>query len=150
VYFQVAGGFLFRKRLRDIVASPNLRFGSLRSSSGSKTEMQMNPMFDSSRSDSSRSIPDLIVMSSAENTWGIPFDMLEIGEKIGAGGSGQVYRGTYQGSPVALKELYSVMVEDATGEFKKEATILAKLKHPSIVSTPPSPFHSTTTNASPT
>jgi serine/threonine protein kinase len=88
----------------------------------------MNPMFDSSRS-----IPDLVVMSSAENTWGIPFDMLEIGEKIGAGGSGQVYRGTYQNRPVALKELYSVMVEDATGEFKKEATILAKLNHPHIV-----------------
>jgi serine/threonine protein kinase len=98
--------------------------------------MEMNPIFNHAGG-RSPTVPDFVAMSSAENTWGIPFEALEIAEKIGSGASGQVYRGSFQGCPVAVKESYCVMFKDATAteDFKKEATVLSKLKHPNIVST---------------
>ena len=55
------------------------------------------------------------------------------GTRIGAGGSGQVYRGTYHDAPVALKELYVVAMGGDAEEFRDEAVLMATLHHPNIV-----------------
>lgn len=61
----------------------------------------------------------------------------ELGERLGAGGMGVVYRATYSenGKQVALKLLPSSLNEDAqlVARFKRELEILKKLKHPNIV-----------------
>eukprot|EP00941_MAST-03F_sp_MAST-3F-sp1_P001281 g1281.t1 len=54
--------------------------------------------------------------------------------KIGAGGSGQVFRGRYFRQDVAVKQLYSQLInEEDIGEILKEASIMEKLRHPGIV-----------------
>lgn len=66
--------------------------------------------------------------------WFIPEGDVEILERIGAGASGQVYRGLYKNCEVALKQFYRQMmasseVEDIDAEFQA----LADLDHPGIV-----------------
>ena len=61
----------------------------------------------------------------------------EVGDRIGVGGMGIVYRATYtkNGAPVALKVL-SPEVSDSEAlqrRFEREITILKKLQHPNIV-----------------
>ena len=64
----------------------------------------------------------------------IDVSLLRIGKRAGAGGSGQVFHGTLSGSPVAVKELYSALIEPSyTDEFRREAAFLARLHHPCIV-----------------
>lgn len=51
-----------------------------------------------------------------------------------AGGSGQVYRGTYSGATVAVKELFSNLMDpENISEFKQEAVMLSGLHHPYIM-----------------
>jgi len=40
--------------------------------------------------------------------WKIPFQELEFGERIGKGNFGEVYKGTYLGTDVAIKRLFFV------------------------------------------
>ena len=61
----------------------------------------------------------------------------EVGDRIGVGGMGIVYRATYtkNGAPVALKVL-SPEVSDSEAlqkRFEREISILKKLQHPNIV-----------------
>ena len=61
----------------------------------------------------------------------------EVGDRIGIGGMGIVYRATYKknGAPVALKIL-SPDVSDSESlqrRFEREISILKKLQHPNIV-----------------
>ena len=68
------------------------------------------------------------------NSWIVPWNRLSIGEKVAAGGSGQVYKGTYSSRPVAIKELFSTVIDsDDLNEFETEAGVLASLHHPHIV-----------------
>ena len=54
--------------------------------------------------------------------------------KLGSGGYGTVYRGLYYNTPVAIKELNEKQINpDAKRYFKREAEILAQLKHPNII-----------------
>lgn len=61
----------------------------------------------------------------------------EVGERLGAGGMGVVYRATYSenGKQVALKLLPESVNEDnqLVARFKRELEILKKLRHPHIV-----------------
>ena len=71
---------------------------------------------------------------SALNRWDIPFQRLSLGNKIAAGASGHVYKGTYVGCEVAIKELYATILSDRRlNEFSQEAARLAQLVHPNIV-----------------
>eukprot|EP00750_Incisomonas_marina_P029498 INCI7186.2.p1 GENE.INCI7186.2~~INCI7186.2.p1 ORF type:complete len:539 (+),score=72.30 INCI7186.2:1630-3246(+) len=64
----------------------------------------------------------------------IPFGRLTLNEFIARGASGQIFRGTLDGSPVAVKELVSVMFDpEQLNEFVNEAASLAALRHPHIV-----------------
>ena len=60
----------------------------------------------------------------------------EVGEKIGAGGMGVVYRGrdTKLGRDVAIKVLPEAIGQDEgrLSRFRREAKVLASLNHPNI------------------
>ena len=64
----------------------------------------------------------------------ISFDALTKGDKIGEGGFGIVYKGTYRFGPAAIKQLQiDNLSPEAEEEFNKEANIMAQLHHPHIV-----------------
>lgn len=78
-------------------------------------------------------VASLCVLSDAPQPQTLP-QQVSLEKKVGAGGSGQVWRGRYQGTVVALKQLYSHMLDpEDIDEFKKEASLLSKLRHPHIV-----------------
>src|SRR3569623_278953 len=61
----------------------------------------------------------------------------ELGEKLGAGGMGVVYRARYNktGQMVALKLLAPALLDDEklVARFQRELDVLKKLKHPNII-----------------
>src|SRR5436190_4038423 len=64
----------------------------------------------------------------------IRFEALTTKEKIGEGGFGIVYKGTYQFAPAAIKQLQiDDLSPEAEEEFNREAKIMAQLHHPNIV-----------------
>jgi serine/threonine protein kinase len=64
----------------------------------------------------------------------VRFQDLKLEKKIAAGGSGQVYRGTYSGATVAVKELFSNLMDpENISEFKQEAIMLSGLHHPYVM-----------------
>jgi hypothetical protein len=66
----------------------------------------------------------------------INIDELEIGELIGAGGNGRIFKALYNGTPVAVKELFSVMRGPSTSHpdaFSREFEALRILRHPHIL-----------------
>ena len=59
---------------------------------------------------------------------------LEVGEQVGGGGFAVVFRGTYRGAPVAVKQIVDPDVSPAqTEEFLRELAVLAGLRHPGII-----------------
>ena len=67
----------------------------------------------------------------------VPFHKIQIEGKIGAGGSGQVFKATYKNNAVALKQMFSQLLEqtdldDLVQECKFLAT-LGNVEHPGIV-----------------
>lgn len=72
----------------------------------------------------------------------ISFDELQLSEMIGGGGFGQVWKGTWNATPVAVKVLFSPAAcglqqqqeyeEALQSSFEEEISILSRLRHPSI------------------
>eukprot|EP01128_Nolandella_sp_AFSM9_P008598 TRINITY_DN5285_c0_g1_i2.p1 TRINITY_DN5285_c0_g1~~TRINITY_DN5285_c0_g1_i2.p1 ORF type:complete len:730 (-),score=158.21 TRINITY_DN5285_c0_g1_i2:138-2327(-) len=58
---------------------------------------------------------------------------LEYLQLLGAGASGEVFKGLYHGKPVAIKLLKDMALQDEVDEFKKEFEILSKVRHPNVV-----------------
>eukprot|EP01103_Thecamoeba_quadrilineata_P000868 TRINITY_DN10760_c0_g1_i1.p1 TRINITY_DN10760_c0_g1~~TRINITY_DN10760_c0_g1_i1.p1 ORF type:complete len:726 (-),score=131.55 TRINITY_DN10760_c0_g1_i1:175-2352(-) len=68
--------------------------------------------------------------------WEIPYDQLNIGQQLGEGHFGVVYKAKWRGISVAVKELKVANIakdEDAIKEFRKEIGIMGKLRHPNVV-----------------
>jgi predicted Ser/Thr protein kinase len=64
----------------------------------------------------------------------IPYERLKLEKKIGGGGSGLVYKGRWQNTDVAIKQLFSVEFDPRSKlEFIRETSIMATLRHPNIV-----------------
>eukprot|EP00940_MAST-03C_sp_MAST-3C-sp2_P001037 g1037.t1 len=67
----------------------------------------------------------------------VAFEDIKIQSKIGAGGSGQVFKATYKKKTVALKQLFSQLVDhNCLDDFKQECKYLVTLNeanHPGIV-----------------
>eukprot|EP01129_Flabellula_baltica_P011679 TRINITY_DN5164_c0_g1_i2.p1 TRINITY_DN5164_c0_g1~~TRINITY_DN5164_c0_g1_i2.p1 ORF type:complete len:521 (-),score=71.24 TRINITY_DN5164_c0_g1_i2:341-1903(-) len=64
----------------------------------------------------------------------IPPDQLELGDVIGKGYFGEVRRGIYCGSHVAVKYLYrNINNQDEREKFDQEITLLSTLRHPNIL-----------------
>ena len=100
-------------------------------SKAKKSAHQPSPSFQ--MADVSKTITSHIA-DDRGGAWEIPFKRLTLEKKIGAGGSGQVFKGMYSGHSVAIKELFTTLMDpNDLEEFKKEAMLLASLRHPNIV-----------------
>ncbi|KAI4380274.1 hypothetical protein MLD38_006483 [Melastoma candidum] len=72
--------------------------------------------------------------SHIEGQGGIKWDDLQIGERIGIGSYGEVYRADWNGTEVAVKKfLDQDFSGDALCQFKIEVEIMLRLRHPNIV-----------------
>ncbi|KAK6236742.1 hypothetical protein QUC31_020538 [Theobroma cacao] len=66
--------------------------------------------------------------------WEIPWEDLQIGERIGIGSYGEVYRADWNGTEVAVKKfLDQDFSGDALIQFKCEVEIMLRLRHPNVV-----------------
>ncbi|CAI5998003.1 unnamed protein product [Closterium sp. NIES-65] len=64
----------------------------------------------------------------------IDWNDIEMGERVGAGSFGTVYRAEWAGCDVAVKVLINQdMQEEQLLEFKREVVIMRRLRHPNIV-----------------
>ncbi|KAG0450732.1 hypothetical protein HPP92_026785, partial [Vanilla planifolia] len=73
-----------------------------------------------------------LVVSVAE--WEIPWEDLQIGERIGLGSYGEVYRADWNGTDVAVKKfLDQGLSGDALDLFRSEVKIMLRLRHPNVV-----------------
>jgi hypothetical protein len=56
--------------------------------------------------------------------WLIEFELIQLGKKIAAGGSGQLFEARYVGTDVAVKELFTALIDSENIEdFKREVNI---------------------------
>ncbi|XP_064607929.1 tyrosine-protein kinase CSK-like isoform X2 [Liolophura sinensis] len=64
--------------------------------------------------------------------WAIPAQDLQLGEPLGDGEFGTVYKATYKGKTVAAKSLKET-TSKAVQSFLKEASVMTSLRHPNLV-----------------
>ncbi|KAJ1281014.1 hypothetical protein BS78_04G276100 [Paspalum vaginatum] len=84
----------------------------------------------SSGTDSAKSDLALEDVAEFEMQW----DEIAIGERIGLGSFGEVYRGEWHGTEVAVKKfLQQDISSDALEEFRQEVRIMKRLRHPNVV-----------------
>ncbi|XP_074578072.1 putative serine/threonine-protein kinase SIS8 [Curcuma longa] len=70
----------------------------------------------------------------AVSEWEIPWEDLQIGERIGLGSYGEVYRADWNGTEVAVKKfLDQDLYGDALEQFRYEVKIMSRLRHPNVV-----------------
>jgi hypothetical protein len=62
--------------------------------------------------------------------WRVHYADLDVGQKIGSGGFGAVYRGRWRGTDVAIKKLFK---SDLNEEFAQEVSLMCKLRHPCVI-----------------
>ncbi|XP_010242197.1 PREDICTED: serine/threonine-protein kinase EDR1-like [Nelumbo nucifera] len=66
--------------------------------------------------------------------WEIPWEDLQIGERIGLGSYGEVYHADWNGTEVAVKKfLDQDFSGDALQQFRCEVMIMRRLRHPNVV-----------------
>ncbi|XP_022923956.1 probable serine/threonine-protein kinase SIS8 isoform X1 [Cucurbita moschata] len=64
----------------------------------------------------------------------IPWEEISLGERIGLGSYGEVYRGDWHGTEVAVKRFLDQDISGETlEEFKSEVRIMKRLRHPNVV-----------------
>nr|CAB3467591.1 unnamed protein product [Digitaria exilis] len=64
----------------------------------------------------------------------IQWEDLTLGERVGLGSFGEVYRGEWHGTEVAVKKfLQQDISSDALEEFRTEVGIMRRLRHPNVV-----------------
>lgn len=84
----------------------------------------------STGNDSTRSDVGLDEVAECE----IPWEEITLGERIGLGSYGEVYRGDWHGTEVAVKRfLDQAITGDSLEEFRSEVRIMKRLRHPNVV-----------------
>ncbi|XP_027339916.1 probable serine/threonine-protein kinase SIS8 isoform X1 [Abrus precatorius] len=64
----------------------------------------------------------------------IPWEEIAMGERIGLGSYGEVYRGEWHGTEVAVKRFLDQDISgESLEEFKSEVQIMKRLRHPNVV-----------------
>ncbi|KAF3437192.1 hypothetical protein FNV43_RR19945 [Rhamnella rubrinervis] len=64
----------------------------------------------------------------------IPWEDITLGERIGLGSYGEVYRGDWHGTEVAVKRfLDQDILGESLEEFKSEVRIMKRVRHPNVV-----------------
>ncbi|XP_010274700.1 PREDICTED: serine/threonine-protein kinase EDR1 [Nelumbo nucifera] len=105
--------------------------GSDRENSDSAVHPEAERSSDrSAGNDSAKS--DIALDDVAE--WEIPWEEITLGERIGLGSYGEVYRGEWHGTEVAVKKFLDQDISgDALEEFRSEVRIMKRLRHPNVV-----------------
>jgi len=81
-----------------------------------------------------REVYTAIQRAKKDTSWQIDISKLELKERIGLGSFGEVYRGFYRGTEVAVKRLRETQLTDKLlQEFICETQILCELRHPNVV-----------------
>ncbi|GBG71986.1 hypothetical protein CBR_g10925 [Chara braunii] len=66
--------------------------------------------------------------------WEIDYNQLHIHERVGVGGFAEVFRGTWQGTPVAVKRLVGDCARPAVvDQFRAEVRTLCRVRHPNLI-----------------
>jgi serine/threonine protein kinase/class 3 adenylate cyclase len=67
--------------------------------------------------------------------WWVPLDEIQVTEKLGEGANGEVWRGVWRGSQVAVKYLREDVVRTNVGvtAFYDEVNVCSRLRHPNVV-----------------
>ncbi|RDX89886.1 putative serine/threonine-protein kinase SIS8, partial [Mucuna pruriens] len=82
---------------------------------------------DSTKSDSALDDHDVAEVD-------IPWEEITLGERIGLGSYGEVYRGEWRGTEVAVKRFLDQDISgESLEEFKTEVKIMKRLRHPNVV-----------------
>ena len=69
-----------------------------------------------------------------QGSWEIKVEDVQLGERIGIGTFGEVYRGLWKGTEVAVKRLIDQdLTEPLKREFLGEVSIMRRLRHPNVV-----------------
>jgi serine/threonine protein kinase len=68
-----------------------------------------------------------------DELWDVDYDDLELEEEVASGAFGCVYKGSYCGTPVAVKQLYDADNEIVQKLMVREVEILKSLRHPNVV-----------------
>ncbi|KAJ8558320.1 hypothetical protein K7X08_005086 [Anisodus acutangulus] len=77
---------------------------------------------------------DQLPMLRGVAEWEIPWEDLHVGERIGIGSFGEVYRAEWNGTEVAVKKFMNQdITSDALAQFKCEIEIMLRLRHPNVV-----------------
>ncbi|OAY46541.1 hypothetical protein MANES_06G007900v8 [Manihot esculenta] len=64
----------------------------------------------------------------------IPWEEITLGERIGLGSYGEVYRGDWHGTEVAVKRFLDQGISgESLEEFRSEVRIMKRLRHPNVV-----------------
>ncbi|XP_055960489.1 probable serine/threonine-protein kinase SIS8 isoform X2 [Mercurialis annua] len=64
----------------------------------------------------------------------IPWEEITLGERIGLGSYGEVYRGDWHGTEVAVKRFLDQGISvESLEEFRSEVRIMRRLRHPNVV-----------------
>lgn len=75
--------------------------------------------------------PSHRVHLSCRNEWEIDLHELDIGEQLGAGGHGQVFKGMWKGTEVAVKMMTTENVtRDMEKNFREEVLTLIQFRLP--------------------
>ncbi len=73
-------------------------------------------------------------LAQKKEEWHIDHEELEMGEKLGEGGFGEVYKATWKGTEVAVKVLSSKNVtKEMKSNFFDEMKVMSGLRHPNVV-----------------
>lgn len=76
-------------------------------------------------------------MAASQEDSHVPkIEHLQVGDKIGNGAYGTIYRGEWQGSPCAIKEIHKILQTESAKireSFQKECERSIRLRHPNVV-----------------
>jgi tRNA A-37 threonylcarbamoyl transferase component Bud32 len=66
--------------------------------------------------------------------WEIPYSEVDLGETLGQGGFGSVFRSEWRGTQVAVKVLTDGRInKEIERNFREEVTVMSSLRHPNVV-----------------
>ncbi|BFI43450.1 protein MpMAPKKK26 [Marchantia polymorpha subsp. ruderalis] len=66
--------------------------------------------------------------------WHIDYKELRIGVRVGIGSFGEVFRGMWRGTEVAIKRLLEQdLTDENTADFCNEISLLSRLRHPNVI-----------------
>jgi len=69
-----------------------------------------------------------------EEEWNVDHDEIEFGERLGAGAFGEVFKGSWKGTEVAIKVMHTGNVsKEMKNNFIEEMRVMNTLRHPNVV-----------------